>query len=213
MPPHPPDRPNLWLWLRNSFATGVAIVAPLAVTIWLVYTVIRFVDLNVAPILPEPLKGAVQWAPGLGLLIALVALTLLGAVAGNVIGRILFDVSARWLSRLPVFGSIYGGARQVFGQVANGQERVAWKTAVLVQFPHPGSWTIGFLTNEETMDITAPVGDDLAAVFVPMTPIPTGGFLIYVRRGDLKPLPVSAEEGLKRVISFGILKPTAAKER
>lgn len=185
-------------WLRGAFLAGVAIVLPMAVTLWLVVAFVGLVDNNVLPLLPEPYRLTAQQVPGAGIMVAMVALTLLGALFGNFLGRAIIEQMDDFVGRLPLIRSIYGGAKQVVKQVAAPEQR-SFKDAVLIEFPQKGCWTIGFITNHAP-DL-AP--DGLVAVYVPQAPIPTTGFLIYAPRDALKPLAVSAEEALKRVISLG----------
>lgn len=196
--PPPPESSRLLRWFRNSFLAGVAIVLPLAVTLWLVVAFVGFVDNNVLPLLPGPYRMTAERIPGAGIMVAVVALACLGALAGNFLGRAIVQALDDFVARLPLIRSIYGGAKQVVKQVAAPDQR-SFKDAVLIEFPHKGYWTIGFVTN------TAPdlVEAGLVAVYVPQAPIPTTGFLIYAPREALKPLDVGAEEALKRVISLG----------
>jgi uncharacterized membrane protein len=195
---------NLLAWLRNSFFAGVAVVLPFVLTGWLIYLVVTFIDAKVAP-----LTGRFgNYTPnffGAGLIIVVVALTLIGALAGNLVGRFIVDSVDRAIANLPLIRSIYGGAKQVFRQVA-APDRTSFKEAVLVEFPLPGTWTIGFITNENTAEIVHDTGEDLTAVFVPHAPIPTSGYLLYLPRATLKPMKIAPDEALKRVISLGIIR-------
>jgi uncharacterized membrane protein len=193
-----PETGRVLRWFRGSFLAGVAIVLPLAVTLWLVVAFVGLVDNNVLPLLPEPYRLTAQHVPGAGIMVAMVTLTLLGALAGNFLGRAVVQELDDVVARLPLIRSIYGGAKQVFTQVASPEQR-SFKDAVLIEFPMPGYWTIGFVTNPAPDLVEA----GLVAVYVPQAPIPTTGFLIYARREALKPLTAGAEEALKRVISLG----------
>ncbi|UPT61603.1 MAG: DUF502 domain-containing protein [Hyphomonadaceae bacterium JAD_PAG50586_4] len=135
----------------------------------------------------------------------LLALTLVGALASNFIGRWSVSAADRAIANLPLVRTIYGGAKQVFKQVA-APERTSFKQAVLVEFPLPGSYALGFITNEDTSEVAQDIGADLVAVYVPQAPIPTSGFLLYLPRAALKPLAIPPDEALKRVISLGIIK-------
>jgi uncharacterized membrane protein len=206
MPDFPPVRRfNLLTWLRNSFLAGVAVVLPFVITVWVIWLVVSFIDSNVAPLVPERLQPFTQSFFGAGVLIAVAVLTLIGALAGNLVGRWVVDSADELIANLPVVRSIYGGAKQVFRQVA-APERTSFKQAVLVEFPTPGTWTIAFITNENTAEVAHDVGESLVAVFVPHAPIPTSGYLLYLPRSALKPLRLSPEEALKRVISLGIVR-------
>jgi len=206
MPPAPPlpRRFNFLAWLRNSFLTGVALVLPFVVTVWLIWMVVTFIDTRVEPLVP-PEIGFLKSFPGGGVLLAIAALTLIGALAGNLVGRWIVGTADAGIANLPLVRTIYGGAKQIFKQVA-APERTSFKQAVLVEFPQPGSYAIGFITNEDTGEIAQEIGADLVAVYVPQAPIPTSGFLLYLPRATLKPLAIPPDEALKRVISLGIIR-------
>jgi uncharacterized membrane protein len=191
-------------WLRNSFLTGVALVLPFVVTAWLIWLVVTFIDTRVEPLVP-PEIGFLKSVPGGGLLLAITALTLVGALAGNLVGRWIVGTADAGIANLPLVRTIYGGAKQIFKQVA-APERTSFKQAVLVEFPQPGSYAIGFITNEDTGEIAQEIGADLVAVYVPQAPIPTSGFLLYLPRATLRPLAIPPDEALKRVISLGIIR-------
>ncbi|MES1156218.1 MAG: DUF502 domain-containing protein [Alphaproteobacteria bacterium] len=192
-------------WLRNSFLAGVALVLPFLLTGWVIWLVVTFIDGNVVPLLPHRMQPLAADVPGAGVVIALIVLTLVGALAGNLIGRWVVDALDGFIGNLPLIRSIYGGAKQVFRQVA-APDRTTFKEAVLVEFPTPGSWAIGFITNEDASDVVADASEPMVSVFVPHTPIPASGFLLYLPRSKLKPLAISAEDALKRVITLGILR-------
>lgn len=197
-------------WLSNSFAAGVAVVLPFVVTVWLVWTVVNFIDHRVVPFLPARLRPVAEVVPGAGLIFAVVGLTVVGALVGNLIGRALVRWGERVINRLPLVNAVYGGSKQVFKQVA-APERTSFQEAVLIEFPSPGQFAIGFVTNENTADVVGP--DQLVAVYVPQAPIPTSGFLIYAPRKDLRPLSLKPDEALKRVISLGIVKTEEDEQR
>jgi uncharacterized membrane protein len=199
---------NLLAWLRNSFLAGVAVVLPFVVTAWLIVIVVHFVDGNVAPLIPASLQPYAPNFFGAGVLMAVIVLTIIGALAGNLVGRWVVDSTDEVIANLPLVRSIYGGAKQVFRQVA-APERTSFKEAVLVEFPMPGVWTIGFITNENTAEIVHDIGEDLTAVFVPHAPIPTSGYLLYLPRAALKPMKIGPDEAIKRVISLGIIRTEA----
>ena len=202
--PAPRQRFDFLAWLRNSFLAGVAVVLPFVITIWVIWMVVTFIDNNVEPLVPNQL-AFLKTFPGGGLLLAITALTLVGALASNLIGRWTVDTADKAIANLPLVRSIYDGAKQVFKQVA-APERTSFKQAVLVEFPMPGSYALGFITNEDTTEVAHDIGQDLVAVYVPQAPIPTSGFLLYLPRSVLKPLALPPDEALKRVISLGIIR-------
>lgn len=191
-------------WLRNSFLAGVVVVLPFVITIWVIWMVVAFIDTNVEPLVPSEL-AFLKTFPGGGVLLTLAALTLVGALASNFIGRWSVGAADRVIGNLPLVRTLYGGAKQVFKQVA-APERTSFKQAVLVEFPQPGSYALGFITNEDTSEVAADIGADLVAVYVPQAPIPTSGFLLYLPRNELKLLSIPPDEALKRVISLGIIR-------
>lgn len=210
MPPAPaPLNPhhkrfNLLAWLRNSFLSGVALVLPFVITAWLIWLVVAFIDTRVEPLVPPGFEFLTSF-PGGGVLLALAVLTLVGALAGNLVGRWIVSLADSGIANLPLVRTIYGGAKQVFKQVA-APERTSFKQAVLVEFPQPGAYAIGFITNEDTTEVAHDIGADLVAVYVPQAPIPTSGFLLYLPREAMKPLAIPPDEALKRVISLGIIR-------
>lgn len=205
MESQPPQRPFHPLsWLRNSFLAGVALVLPFVVTVWVIWMVVAFIDTNVEPLVPARLEFLTRF-PGGGVLLAVAALTLVGALAGNLVGRWIVQTADTGIANLPLVRSIYGGAKQVFKQVA-APERTSFKQAVLVEFPSPGSYAIGFITNEDTAEVAQDIGEELISVYVPQAPIPTSGFLLYLRRSACKPLSLTPEQALQRVISLGIIR-------
>lgn len=195
---------GLLRWLQRSFIAGAAIALPLALTVWLIVTVVAVVDNNMLPLLPPAFRANAARVPGAGIMVAIVALAALGALAGNFLGRAIMAEVDNFVARLPFIRSIYGGAKQVMQHVATPEQR-SFRDAVLLEFPQPGSWVVGFITNAAP-DITP---EGTVAVYVPHAPIPTSGFLIYAQRDKLRPLSVSAEEALKKVISLGAAQEAA----
>ncbi|MES1200654.1 MAG: DUF502 domain-containing protein [Pseudomonadota bacterium] len=204
-PPAPSHHFHLLTWIRNSFLAGVALVLPFLVTGWVIWMVVTFIDGNVVPLLPAEYRGPAAAVPGAGVVIALIVLTIVGALAGNLLGRFIVGGVDAFIGNLPIVRSIYGGAKQVFGQVA-APDRATFKEAVLIEFPHAGVWAIGFVTNDDPAEVGGDPSEGLVCVFVPHTPIPASGFLIYAPRASLRPLNLTPEEALKRVISLGIIR-------
>ena len=200
-PPH--RHPTFFEWLRNSFAAGVAIVLPFAVTFWIIWAFVTFVDRQLIPFLPKDWRIYAESIPGIGVVIALVSLTMLGAFAANLIGGYIVHGGERLLARVPLVRSIYGGSKQIMKQLAS-PERTSFQEAVLVEFPREGVWAIGFVTN--SMPDIPDLAPETVAVYVPHVPVPASGFLLYVPRTKLRPLGLPPEEALKRVISLGLIK-------
>lgn len=204
-------RTQLWVWLRNNFAAGVAIVLPFAVTFWLIWSFVRFVDNQVTPLLPWELQPYANAIPGAGVIIAVFLITLVGALAANLIGRMVVTTGETILARVPLVRSIYGGSKQVFNQIAS-PDRTSFQEAVLVEYPNPGIWTIGFITTDTVDPSLATLGQDIVAIYIPFAPIPTSGFLLYTPRANVRPTGLGPDEALKRVISLGLIKADDEKK-
>ncbi|HEV7694156.1 MAG TPA: DUF502 domain-containing protein [Hyphomonadaceae bacterium] len=193
--------------LRNWFFTGIVVSAPIGITIWLVWSVVAFVDQNIKPLIPPEwnpetyLKFAL---PGFGIVVAVVWLTLLGALTANLIGRSLINFGERVLARVPLVRSIYSAVKQVFETFASS-EASSFKEAVLIEFPGPGLWAIGFITSKSPgAEITATVPDAIG-VMIPTSPNPAMGHLCYVTPDKIRKLDMSIDKAAKLVISFGVL--------
>ncbi len=180
--------------LRRYFLTGVVAAIPLVATFWLINAVVRTVDAWVAPLLP---KSAIA-VPGVGLLLALVGLTLLGMITANVAGRYVLQAMDRLLIRIPFVGTIYKPMRQVFETFRPGAR--SFRSVVLIEYPHPGSQSLAFIT----ADAPAEIGKGKVTVFVPTSPNLYAGFLLYVEESKLIPLQMSVEEAIRLQVSAGM---------
>jgi uncharacterized membrane protein len=208
MPPPPAVKKptqefGLWRFLRNSFFSGVAIVLPFAVTLWLIWTVVGLIDGTVLGWLPDEVESQLRNFPGAGLIIALVLIVSFGALTANLLGRIIVAETEMFVNKVPLVRTIYGGAKQLLQQVTN-RDRTSFKEAVLVEFPGPGVWSIGFVTSDDGETLVKEQGE-VVAVYIPLAPIPTTGYLIYVKKSAVKPYPLGAEDALKRVLSLGAM--------
>lgn len=204
-----PPRQTLFAWLRGRFFAGVVIAAPIAISIGVVYWLITFLDARIKPLLPPILKPETYTniaIPGFGVLVAIAGLTLLGAVATNLIGRSVLRLSDRLLSRIPVVSNIYSAFKQLF-EILGSNQQASFKEVVLVEYPKKGTWCIGFLTARARGEVRGHLDEDFVGVFVPTTPNPTSGFLMYVHESEIKRLTMSIEEGAKMIISAGLVVP------
>lgn len=207
-----PERVSLAMRVRNSFLTGLIICAPLAITIWLTWTFIQWADSWVNPYIPDRynpesyLKFAI---PGFGLLIAVVVITLIGFMGRNLIGRSIVDFGESILHRMPLVRTIYKSLKQIFETVLKEQS-TSFKKVGLIEFPSPGMWALVFVSTTAGGEIAARLneeGDEMVAVFMPPTPVPTAGFLMFVPRTRIKMLDMTPEEGAKLLISAGLIMP------
>jgi uncharacterized membrane protein len=198
--------------LRNYFLTGFVVCAPLAITIYLTWSFVGWVDSWVKPYIPgryNPDNYLPFAVPGFGLIVALVLITLIGFLTANIIGRSIVSFGERLLERMPLVRSIYKALKQIFETVLSNKTEVFKKVGV-IEYPRRGTWAIVFISSERESEVNAllePHGGKTMAVFMPSTPNPTTGFLMYVPRDDVIELSMSVEEAAKLVISAGLVTP------
>jgi uncharacterized membrane protein len=210
----PYEAPSLLGRLRAYFLTGVIVTAPISITIFLVWQFLTFLDTHVAGLLParyNPENYLPFSLPGLGLLLMLAFLTLVGMLTAGLAGRTLVRMGERLLSRMPVVRGVYSTLKQIFETVLAQKSR-SFREVVLVEYPRRGIGAIGFVTGPTRGEIQTRSGEELVNVFLPTTPNPTSGFLLFVPKSDLIHLDMSIEEGIKMVISGGIVAPSAEAE-
>ena len=202
--------------IRNYFLTGIVVAAPIGLTIYITTWFIDLVDNWFTPLIPDPYRPdhflPVE-IPGLGLIIAFVLLTLLGAITANFIGRTILNAGERLVSRMPVVRSIYGALKQIFETVIS-QSNQSFREVGLIEYPRKGLYSICFITTRTKNEIASRTGKELVSVFVPTTPNPTSGFLLFVPKEEITILDMTIEEGAKMIISAGLVEPphTVAEE-
>ena len=202
-----PPRQRIVERLRGYFFAGVLVTGPILLTVYLTWAFIGAIDGAVRWLLPDRYNPATYvHVPGLGLILAIIALTLVGALTANYVGRLFLRLSERILARMPVIRGIYGAMKQLFEAVLAKQSNT-FREAVLVEFPRKGMWTIGFVTARTEGEVRSLTGPDPVSVYVPTTPNPTSGYLVFVPRNDVIVLSMSVEEAIKLVISTGIVTP------
>ena len=147
--------------------------------------------------------------PGLGLLALLLVLLVVGFFAASLVGRIVFRLGERLIDRVPVARSVYGALKQIFETVF-ADSSPSFREVVLVEYPRRGLWAVGFITGHAKGEVKERIDHDLVNIFLPTTPNPTSGLLLFLPREDLVPLDMSVEDGMKMVISAGIVTPPRA---
>ena len=194
--------------LRKWLFAGLLVIVPLGITVWVLNWVIAMLDQTLL-ILPEawqPDRLLGFHIPGFGVLLALLILLVVGAVTSNFVGKKLVRWGDALLGRIPVVRSIYSSVKQVsdtlFSESGN-----AFRTAVLVQWPREGVWSIGFVTGSPGGDVATYLREDFLSVYVPTTPNPTGGYFVMLRRSDCIELDMSVDEALKYIVSMGVVVP------
>lgn len=207
MPPRKQSRNHLVERLRGYFFAGILVTGPILLTVYLTWLFIDFIDGAMRWLLPDRYNPATYvHVPGLGLVLAIVALTVIGAATANYVGRIFLRLSERILARMPVIRGVYGAVKQIFETVLAKQSNT-FREAVLVEFPRKGMWTIGFITARTEGEVRELSGPDPVSIYVPTTPNPTSGYLVFVPRSEVIVLSMTVEEAIKMVISTGIVTP------
>ena len=195
---------------RNYFLTGLVVAGPLAITVWLIWSLINWVDGFMRPIIPPDYRpeSYLPWPiPGTGLIIAVIGLTLLGFLTANLVGRTLVGWGEGVLDRVPIVRPIYKTMKQVF-EALFSKTGSSFRKVALVEFPAPGMWSLVFLSQPPSGDLVKklPLGEHVSA-FMPCTPNPTTGFFFYVKRKDLIELDISVENAMTLLISAGMVQP------
>jgi len=197
--------------LRDYLFTGTLVTAPIAITVWLAVSVIDFFDGSVMPLIPAEWNPATYLPfgiPGLGLLTSVLTMTLIGYLTAGFLGNAVIRISERVIEGLPVLRGVYSAVKQIFETMLKKQSS-AFREVVLIQYPRPEAWAIGFITGEAASEIQGATPGDSINIFLPTTPNPTSGFLLFLPREGAKKLTMTVEEGLKMVVSGGIVTPGA----
>lgn len=198
--------------LRNYFLTGLIIGAPVFLTIYLVATFIHWIDGIFEPLIPymyRPDSYLPFAIPGFGVLVAIVFITLIGFLAANYVGRRLVAFGEAIVGRMPLVRNIYSGLKQMF-ETALSKSTRSFQEVGLIEYPRKGLWALVFVVNDARGEVRAQLkdeADDVIGVFVPTTPTPFSGYLVFTKRSEVKILDMSVEDAVKMVISAGIVTP------
>jgi uncharacterized membrane protein len=209
--------------MRSNFLAGLIIVAPIAMTIWLIWTVVGWIDGWVWPFVPDQfhpeelmnallgLEGADRISVnvrGIGVVIFLIFTMVVGFVGKGLFGRTMLRISENLVDRMPVVRSIYNGVKQI-AETVFSQRDTSFDKACLIEYPRRGIWAIAFISINAKGEVYEKLSDgtEVATVFLPTTPNPTSGFLLFLPRNDIKELDMSVEDAAKLVISAGLVYP------
>lgn len=196
---------SAWARLRGYFLAGILVTAPIGITIFLTWKFFAFVDQSVTQLIP-PTYLSEAYLPGIGIGIALIFFIIVGWFATNFLGRLLIRISEYIVARVPVIRNLYGALKQIFETVMASQSS-AFREVVMLEYPRKGTWAIGFVSGKTEGEVQGAVKQDTINVFVPTTPNPTSGFLLFVPKKDVIYLKMSVEEAVKLVVSAGIITP------
>ena len=219
-------RPGWIASMRSNFLTGLIIITPIALTIWLIWSVVGWIDARVWAIVPDAyqphryiqtlynIQISEQYdIPGIGLFVFLVFTIFVGWMGKGFVGRSLIRWAERMVNRMPVVRSVYSGAKQIAETVLNKKNN-SFDKACLIEYPRKGIWAIGFVSTKARGEIAnlSPEGKELISIFVPTTPNPTSGFLLFFPSTDIRELDMSVEDAAKLVISAGLVYPNELSE-
>ena len=195
--------------MRGYFFAGILITAPIGISLWIAWGIINFFDNNVVSLLPHkynPESYLPVQIPGLGLVLTILTLTVIGWLAAGLMGRWVVRMTENLMARMPVISNIYGAIKQIMETVLS-QKSNSFRYVVLFEYPRKGIWTMGFVTGTTKGEVQNVIDVEMINVFVPTTPNPTSGFLLFVPKSDLHYLSMSPEEGFKMLVSTGIVTP------
>lgn len=197
--------------MKKYFITGLLIWIPLAITFWVLQLIVGTMDQSLlfvpARLRPENLVGF--RVPGIGVILTLFVVFVTGLLTANILGQRLLRFWESVLARIPIVKSIYYSVKQVSDTLFSSKG-VAFRKALLVQYPRQGSWTIAFLTGKPGGDVARSLRGDYVSVYVPTTPNPTSGFFLMMPRSDVTELDMSVDDALKYIISMGVVTPAAS---
>lgn len=198
--------------LKKYFSAGLLLWVPLAITLWVLETIIRWSDAVVQFLPPELRPEAIVGVhiPGIGLVIAAAVIFVTGILVANMLGQWIVARWERLLEKIPVVRPVYSGVKQILQTVLSDRTD-SFKEVVLIEFPRPGCWTYGFVVSTPGAAVERETGaEDLVTVFVPTAPNPTSGYVVMAPRSDLRPTEASIENAFKFHVSLGVMTPAAA---
>lgn len=214
-PAPPPPRRGFFASLRSNFLTGLIVIAPIGITIWLIWTLTGWIDSWVLPFIPNAYNPAIlinEWTGiqvnirGLGVVTFLIFTMLVGWIAKGLIGRSMIRWAESLVLSIPLIRTVYSGLKQIAETILQqGQQN--FDKACLVEYPRKGMWAIAFISTKAKGEIQAKTNDEVVSIFMPTTPNPTSGFLLFVPIKDVQVLDMSVEDAAKLIISAGLVYP------
>ena len=194
--------------ISNNFFKGILISAPVIITFYIAWGLIKFFDKKVSPLL-----GTFPFEiPGFGLISVFIFFALIGFITTGLFGRIFSTFIEKILSKMPVLRNIYSGLKQLFEAILTKKTN-SFREVVLLEYPRNGVWAMGFLTGDTKGEVNRKTKDQMVNIFLPTTPNPTSGFLLFVPKKDILRLTMTVEEGIKMIISAGMLTPSENQKK
>ena len=215
--PPEPHYGGIMARIRNYFLTGLVVAGPIAITFYLTWWFVTWVDGLVRPFVPiayRPETYLPFGLPGSGLIVAVIALTLLGFLTANLIGRTLVDLGEKILGRIPAVRAIYRGLKQVFETLFSGNGS-SFRRVGLVEFPSPGMWSIVLISQQPSPEVARrlPGEEEHISVFLPCAPNPTTGFFFYVPKSKIIEVEMSTEDAATLIMSAGVVQPGSDSQK
>ncbi|MEM6389039.1 MAG: DUF502 domain-containing protein [Pseudomonadota bacterium] len=212
----PPPKRGFFSSLRSNFFTGLVVIGPIGLTIWLIWSVVGWIDGWVLPLIPgaynpatiiRDLTGIPIDIRGVGVVTFLIFSVIVGWIAKGIIGRSLIRWAEGLVLSIPLIRSLYSGLKQIIETVLSQGEQ-NFEKACLIEYPRKGIWAIGFISTTAKGEVAARYGaEPMVSVFVPTTPNPTSGFLLFFPKSDVIELDMSVEDAAKLIISAGLVYP------
>ena len=194
--------------ISNNFFKGILISAPIIITLYIAWGLIKFFDKKASPLL-----GTFPFEiPGFGLITVFIFFAIIGFITTGLLGRIFSSFIEKVLSKMPVLRNIYSGLKQLFEAIL-AKKSNSFREVVLLEYPRKGIWAMGFLTGETKGEVNRKTKNQMANIFLPTTPNPTSGFLLFVPKKDILRLTMTVEEGIKMIISAGMLTPSENQKK
>ena len=194
--------------ISNNFFKGILISAPIIITLYIAWGLIKFFDKKASPLL-----GTFPFEiPGFGLITVFIFFAIIGFITTGLFGRIFSSFIEKVLSKMPVLRNIYSGLKQLFEAIL-AKKSNSFREVILLEYPRVGIWAMGFLTGDTQGEVNRKTKNQMVNIFLPTTPNPTSGFLLFVPKKDILRLTMTVEEGIKMIISAGMLTPSENQKK
>ena len=194
--------------ISNNFFKGILISAPIIITLYIAWGLIKFFDKKASPLL-----GTFPFEiPGFGLITVFIFFAIIGFITAGLLGRIFSTFIEKVLSKMPVLRNIYSGLKQLFEAIL-AKKSNSFREVILLEYPREGVWAMGFLTGDTKGEVNRKTKNQMVNIFLPTTPNPTSGFLLFVPKKDIVRLTMTVEEGIKMIISAGMLTPSENQKK